>query len=103
MAKASELFTIDQLKTFFRISKLEEHLKNQVCDIRTLSQYQAFNELRLINNAIKHSGIINKELATYPGFKKGQKLTELHKHYYRLRDDVDSFLIELQKKILSRI
>lgn len=103
MTKASGLFTPTQLESFFRVSELKKQLKKKVCDIETLNKYQAYDELRCINNAIKHSGIVGTELAAYSGFKKGQKLADLHNHYYRLRNDVDSFLIALQDKIIAAI
>jgi hypothetical protein len=46
---------------------------------------------------------VGTELASYPGFNKGQKLTDLHTHYYRLRDDVDHFLVLLQAAIIKAI
>ena len=103
MAKASELFTVDQLRSFYKISDLKKQFKKKICDIKTLKNYKAYDELRCINNAIKHSGVVDKDLAAYPGFKKGEKLADLHKHYNRLRDNVDGFVIALQDEILKKI
>ena len=105
MATASELFTPAQLKSFFRMSDLKKHLNNKICNIKTLQHYLAYDELRLINNAIKHSGVVKKELAAYAEFKfkKGQKLKDLHNHYYRLRNNVDRFLLSLQDRIITAI
>lgn len=103
MTTACELFTEAQLASFYKIGELKKQLKMKVVDVETLKHYKAYDELRCINNAIKHSGLVGTELASYPGFKKGQKLTDLHTHYYRLRDDVDRFLVSLQAAIIKAI
>lgn len=103
MTRASELFTEAQLESFYRVGELKKQLKTKVVDVETLKHYKAYDELRCINNAIKHSGIVGTELASYPGFNKGQKITDLHTHYYRLRDDVDRFLVLLQAAIIKAI
>lgn len=103
MTTACELFTKTQLASFYRIVELKKQLKMKVVDIETLKHYKAYDELRCINNAIKHSGLVGTELASYPGFKKGQRLSNLHAHYYRLRDDVDHFLVSLQAEIIKAI
>lgn len=103
MTTACELFTETQLASFYRMGELKKQLKMKVVDVETLKHYKAYDELRCINNAIKHSGFVGTELASYPGFKKGQKLTDLHTHYYRLRDDVDRFLVSLQAEIIKAI
>lgn len=103
MTTACELFTEAQLASFYKVGELKKQLKMKVVDIETLKHYKAYDELRCINNAIKHSGFVSTELASYPGFKKGQKLSDLHTHYYRLRDDVDRFLVSLQTEIIKAI
>lgn len=103
MTRACELFTEAQLASFYRIGELKKQLKMKVVDIETLKHYKAYDELRCINNAIKHSGIVGTDLASYPDFKEGQKLTDLHTHYYRLKDDVDRFLVSLQAAIIKAI
>jgi hypothetical protein len=103
MTKVSDLFTDKQLASFYRISQLKAQLKKKVVDIENLNHYHAYNELRCISNAIKHSGSVDTELACYPNFNKGQKLSDLHTHYYRLKEDVDHFLVSLQDKIIKAI
>jgi hypothetical protein len=103
MTSACELFTKTQLASFYRITELKKQLKMKVVDIETLAHYKAYDELRCINNAIKHSGVVGADLAAYPGFKKGERLSDLHTHYYRLRSDVDRFLLSLQAEIIKAI
>jgi hypothetical protein len=103
MAKGSGLFTDKQIASFYKAGELRKVLKNKVCDLKALPKYAQYDELRCINNSVKHSGVANNELAQYPGWKKGQKLNELHIHYGRLRNDVDSFVVNLQSEILRKI
>ena len=103
MAKGSGLFTQKQISSFFRVKELMSEMKNKVCDITTLPNFAEYDELRCINNSIKHNGVVDKELAKYPNWIVGQKLENLHQHYYRLRNDVDNFVTGLQAAILNKI
>lgn len=103
MATFSGLFTEKQVASFYRFSELSSNLKNKVCDIKTLRNYTSFNELRCINNSVKHSDKVNKELASFPGWVEGKKLTDLHAHYRRLKDDVIKFVEEIQDAIIKKI
>ncbi len=103
MAASSDLFTPVQIASFYKMSELRKQFKNKVCDLKTIQMFKQFDELRCINNSIKHSGIVSKELAAYPGWKEGQSLTNLHTHYYRLRNDVDKFVEALQEEIIKKI
>lgn len=103
MATFSGLFTDKQVASFFRFSELRGHLKKKVCDLKALKNYDAFNELRCINNAVKHSDRVSKELAAFPGWVEGEKLTDLHTHYGRLKDDVIHFVDEIQDAIIKKL
>lgn len=103
MATFSGLFTQKQTASFYRMAELNKLMKSKVCDIKGLKHYKAFDELRCINNSVKHNGVANNELASYPNWKKGQKLTQLHTHYHRLKDDVESFITEMQNEIIKKI
>jgi hypothetical protein len=103
MARTSGLFTPPQLQVLFRVADLKKNFKKKVCDLETLPNYDAFNELRCINNAIKHSGRVGVELARYSSFTQGQILSGLHEHYFRLRDNVNIFVNSLATKIKAAI
>jgi len=56
--------------------------------------YRAVNELRLLNNAVKHAGRVTAELAReYPRWKQGRKLTGVGAAYERLRRPVPSYIL----------
>lgn len=65
--------------------KLNSILDNVISNIKEVDGYDAYNELRLINNAIKHAGIVTLELAeSYPHWKEGDELKDLGSIYNRL-------------------
>lgn len=101
MARFSGLFDETEVKSFFKFSNLVTLLKAKACDIELLPQFASYNQLRLVNNAVKHDGVVSKELAQYPGFTEGEVLKDVHTYYYSLREDVDTFLIALRDKILA--
>ncbi len=71
-------------KDLFPIDKLKKALKAKNILIVQLSHYAAMDEVRCLNNAIKHSGLVSGELAKYPVWKKGTTLSDLHDAYQRL-------------------
>ncbi|WP_335911910.1 MULTISPECIES: hypothetical protein [Shewanella] len=78
---------------------------NNLCDvlpfdIKFVNGYESFNELRLINNSIKHGGYVSSELATsYPDWKEEDELKDLEKAYERLLPGVESYVYDLVSKI----
>lgn len=104
MMKYSGLFTEKELKSAYMFTKLTEAAKNKLAlDINTLNGYAAFDELRLINNAIKHSGLVSDDLAKYPNWKKGAKIGAFHESYQRLYQDVRKFVFDFRDKILTKL
>jgi hypothetical protein len=104
MLRVSRLFTDIEMKKFSQADKLKKQIKNKICDTETLKGYHAYNELRLINNCIKHSGLVNDKLsATYPSWKKNEKLQNLDKSYFRLKNDVNVFIKLLRDNVLAKM
>lgn len=105
MAIGSELFTEDEVKSFYNFASLKKLIKRDICDITNLSNYNAYNELRCINNCVKHSGLVSSELATFSCWsgKEGDKIENLYSHYCRLKNECFFFLDELQKQIINNI
>ena len=62
---------------------------------------QSVNELRCLNNAIKHERRVGKELADFSRWKnkKGDKLGDLESHYHRLRPLAERYLEDLTKRL----
>lgn len=75
-------------KNLYRIDFLKQQLKNQGINIATFTNYKAMNELRILNNCIKHSGLVNNELAEYNGWIEGKSLNHIEK-IERSNGDVD--------------
>lgn len=103
MLKYSGLFTKKQLDSFFRIAALKKEVSKKVCVLENLKNYKSYDELRCINNCIKHSGRANKELAKFSGWNIGDKILESNDHYTRLKEDVRDFVFNLRDEVLSKI
>lgn len=58
----SELFTEEQIKNFFKIDELIKEFKKINIEIKKIDKYSSFDELRVLNNCIKHSGLVSKKL-----------------------------------------
>ena len=64
-------------------------------DLDALPSFVAFDELRLINNAIKHEGRVTAELSRkFPGWAANQKFSELDNSYDRLLPLIKQFIRE---------
>jgi hypothetical protein len=65
-------------------------------DLSSVEQYDAFNELRLINNSIKHQGCVQKTLSNYfPNWTEGEEFKELNFAYDRLYPEVKKYISSL--------
>jgi hypothetical protein len=79
--KANELHRIDYLKG------------NLAFDVESLQGYSSANELRLINNAIKHQGLVSKPLsAQYPSWVEGAPLSGLGAAFLRLGPGIETYV-----------
>ena len=77
-------------KELFNIGTLKKALP---FDLEALPDFQAFDELRLINNAIKHEGKVSEELARkFKSWNEGNKLENLGAVYTRLLPSVKSYV-----------
>ncbi|MEZ8798373.1 hypothetical protein OA7_0017870 [Vibrio cyclitrophicus 1F53] len=103
MLKYSGLFTNKQLDSFYRIGALKKEVSKKVCALDGLKNYKSYDELRCINNCIKHSGRVNKELSKFSGWNVGDKIVKTNDHYTRLKDDVRGFVFNLRDELLSKI
>ena len=62
---------------------------------------QSVNELRCLNNAIKHERKVGDELAKFPLWqnKEDAELGDLENHYYRLQPFAKQYLEDLTKRL----
>lgn len=82
------------------LSYFEKFCKTLPFEIKTVDGYAGFNELRLINNSIKHGGKISFELADeFPIWLQGAELNDLDKTYQRLLPEVKKYVADLSNKL----
>ena len=64
---------------------------------------QSVNELRCLNDAIKHERQVDDELAEFPLWqnKEGDELGDLESHYYRLRPFAKQYLEDLTERLMN--
>jgi len=86
----------------YKLHYLEKELKRRGIKIRDLPHFSAFDELRCINNDIKHGGVVGKELAKYPGWRLGDNLSNIDTAYERIAPDCRSFIFELIRAMLDK-
>lgn len=81
--KESELFNISSLNRALPFT------------LGSLQGFNAYNELRLINNAIKHVGKVSDELAkTFPAWVMDEEFKELGMVYERILPELKAFIKE---------
>jgi predicted house-cleaning noncanonical NTP pyrophosphatase (MazG superfamily) len=86
------------------IDKLQEFLKRELSlDVTKVPHYRSANELRLLNNAVKHSGEVTHKLAEkYPRWEEGQPLSKLGDAYDRLSPKVPKYVLRLAEGMKLR-
>lgn len=71
-------------------------------DIKTIDGFAGFNELRLLNNSIKHEGKVSTELAKeFPQWTQGAELSELDKAFQRLLPEVKKYVADLAERLYA--
>ncbi|ADT92955.1 hypothetical protein [Shewanella baltica] len=69
-------------------------------DIQTVDGFAGFNELRLLNNSIKHEGKVSIELAKeFPLWVQGAELPELDKVFQRLLPEIKKYVADLTERL----
>jgi hypothetical protein len=84
------------------IGKVRALLQQNGVDLTAVPHYRAIDELRLLNNAIKHEGHVTKTLARYSRWKEGDELIGLDKAYTRLRPQVPAYIFRLAERLKLR-
>lgn len=85
------------------VDKLAARLKTKGIDPKSVPHYRAVDELRLLNNAVKHAGQITHQLAAaYPRWKEGDELTGLDAAYERLRPKIPAYVLRLAERMKLR-
>ncbi|MEZ9685896.1 hypothetical protein AB4453_20800 [Vibrio atlanticus] len=103
--KHKELISFFNLEVGARnVSNWNDLIKVLPREAKDLPEFNAVNELRLINNAIKHQGVISKQLAeNYPNHGQlGDELTNLSATFERIEPIVCRYTEELYAILKSK-
>lgn len=78
-----------------------EQLKRQLpFNLESLEGFDAFDELRLINNAIKHQGYVTAQLADrYPHWSEGTNFQNLEETLERLEPGLNRYLESIARSV----
>ncbi|MDR1469125.1 MAG: hypothetical protein LBT00_07515 [Spirochaetaceae bacterium] len=89
---SADTFTYKEIKERYRLRKIK---------LSSLKSFSCFNELRLLNNAIKHNGCVSKDLSKeYPQrWKIGEKIRISEEYINILATEVKNFKHSLYDKI----
>jgi len=87
-------------KKSFRHKDFQESMARIAIDETCLVASQSIDELRCINNAIKHDGYVGEELARFPNWAQleNQELGNLGHLYRAFRADAESYISDLVTK-----
>ncbi len=98
--KESEIKNCGKKDGFLKVYKHEKYIK----DIEERPDYIKINELRILNNEIKHNGIVGIELHnSNPKWILKEHINNTYEDFLRLKDGVCDLLSEIISKTLSNI
>ena len=91
----------DAARRSFKHKEFQKDLLQLQVEETKLRCSRCVDELRCLNNAIKHERRVDDELAEFPRWKKkkGKKLGGLEHHYLRLRPFAKRYLEDLTKRL----
>ena len=91
----------DAAKQSFRNKDFKEQLLQLNIEEEKIHRAEFVNELRCLNNAIKHERQVGDELAKFPLWqnKEGNELGDLESHYNRLRPFAKQYLEDLTERL----
>ena len=92
-----------ETKQFFRWQVLIEFLRTKNISPPSLKGYQETNQLRVVNNQIKHGGELNNKVRNIPEFVSDNQFhfDSLQKFLARVSEPVNQFFSELTRNIYS--
>lgn len=92
-------------RDLFRWQSIEVFLKSKGIKLSTLKSFKEVNEIRLVNNSIKHSNKIENELKKIAEFKSREYMdyNSLYKFYHRVKNHPYIFLEDLSTHIYDNL
>lgn len=89
---------LDKSYTNFNWPSFRDLLKTKArTKLSSLPSAASIDELRLLNNAIKHEGTVSAELARYPGWVKGARVHPLAPAFDRMTPAIPVFVEALAR------
>lgn len=104
-ARASGLMSNKKIKELSAKGSLITNFKEIGVDLEAMDSFNDFCELKLINNALKHTGVVNDELANLNPtvWKKNQPITDFAVHFRRLLMPNIAFISNLGSELHSKL
>jgi hypothetical protein len=102
----SKIFNETQIKNCFKNENILTlfNKKEFIENMKDNDDYKKVNEIRCLNNAIKHSGVVSDELhEANPKWVIGKKIKNTYEDFYRLKEGIEDLLTELFSKIHDNI
>jgi len=88
------------INSAFQFKNLLSLLKKEFgINLKNVKYYSQINELRCLNNSIKHQGTVSNELAKFKGWKLGDKIGDTLKNYNSFSKVVPLYLFSLCEQI----
>lgn len=88
------------IKSVFLFDNLIKLLKKEFSiDLKKVDGFSKIDELRCLNNSIKHQGVVSDELSNFHGWKFGEKIGETSDSFNSLAKVVPSYLFSLCEQI----
>jgi len=98
----SSAYRDPSVKKIFHWYEFAQYLKLKGIEIKKNNQFAEIDELRIVNNALKHSGEIDKDeikkIKEFKG-KTSFKTSDLELFYSRVKDSPNSFLSSLSLEV----
>ncbi len=94
----------DAVQGLFNHKEFQKKLRSQGIEESQICCAEHVDELRCLNNAIKHERRVSDELAKFPRWKdkEGKELGDLKRHYARLRPRAKQYLEDLAKRLKAK-
>ena len=89
------------IRALHKIKEMKATLKKVGVNIEGFYAYEFMDETRCINNDIKHSGRVGKELSKYPGWKLNDPLMNLDKAYQRLAPGCEQYVSDFVGALIA--
>ena len=92
-------YPYEDLRHMYRHTHLKKFLSRHNISLMRLLHYNEFNELRHVNNSIKHGGVVSGPLSRFPGWQVGAPLENLDKCYKRISLLMPIFIEDIVSKV----